>query len=201
MANIELAKVWMTLPDTLSREEMERLLNGANDDSPSGLRDRSMLELLYATGLRVSELLSLKINDVNWHVGYLVVIGKGSKERLVPIGRPALVWLNRYIDRGRQQLLGGKSTQHLFLGRAGNPMSRQAFWKIVKKYVKRAGIMKAIYPHTFRHSFATHLLEGGADLRAVQAMLGHADIATTQVYTHVTRGHLKAVHRKHHPRG
>ncbi len=201
IANIDTAKVWMNIPDTLSRTEMEFLLNQPDCGSPGGLRDKTMLELMYATGLRVSELVSLGMNDIHWQVGYLVAMGKGRKERIVPIGQVALKYLNDYMEKVRPGLAGRHKVNLVFLNRSGNGMTRQGFWKIVKKYAKRAGLEKKVHPHTFRHSFATHLLEGGADLRAVQSMLGHADIATTQIYTHVTGTRLKEIHKKYHPRG
>ena len=201
VAAIELAKVWMHLPDTVNREEMALLLKQPGTKTPLAMRDTAMLELLYATGIRVSELVSLGMGNINWQAGYLVVVGKGSKERIVPIGQTALDCLNRYVEGARRKLAGGRSANTLFLNRSGNGLTRQGFWKIVKKYVRKAGLNKKVYPHTFRHSFATHLLEGGADLRSVQVMLGHADISTTQIYTHVTRERLREIHRKYHPRG
>jgi len=201
VANIELAKAWMHLPDTLSREEMALLLRQPGTKTPLAVRDTAMLELLYATGIRVSELTSLSMSNINWQAGYLIVVGKGNKERIVPIGRMAFDCLNRYIEGSRRKLSKGRSINTIFLNRSGTGLTRQGFWKIVKKYVRKAGLRKKVYPHTFRHSFATHLLEGGSDLRSVQVMLGHADISTTQIYTHVTRGRLKEIHRKYHPRG
>lgn len=201
VATIELAKVWMHLPDTLGREEMSTLLGQPGTKTPLAVRDTAMLELLYATGIRVSELISLGMGNINWQAGYLIVVGKGNKERIVPIGRTAFDCLNRYIKDSRRKLSKGKSVNILFLNRSGAGLTRQGLWKIVKKYVKRAGLHKKVYPHTFRHSFATHLLEGGADLRSVQVMLGHADISTTQIYTHITRERLREIHRKYHPRG
>lgn len=202
VANIGLAKVWMRLPDTLSKEEVEQILSQPDASSPMSIRDRAMLELLYAAGLRVSELVNLNISNINWQVGYLVAVGKGNKERIIPIGNMAYKWLTKYIDEARPQLLKGKtSTDILFTNRFGKKLSRQGFWKIVRQYACRAGLLKKIHPHTFRHSFASHLLEGGADLRSVQTMLGHADISTTQIYTHITREKLKEIHRKYHPRG
>jgi integrase/recombinase XerD len=201
VAHIELARVWMRLPDVLSREEMDLLLAQPGAATPADLRDASMLELLYATGIRVSELIGLTVNSINWQVGYLVAMGKGEKERIVPVGRTAYDRVKRYLDGARPLLLKGAENDHLFLNRSGKGMTRQGFWKIVKKYAAKAGLVKRVHPHTFRHSFASHLLEGGADLRSVQIMLGHADISTTQIYTHVTRERLKEIHRKYHPRG
>jgi integrase/recombinase XerD len=201
VASIELAKVWMHLPDTLNREEMALLLKQPGIKTPLALRDTAMLELLYATGVRVSELVSLGMGNIHWQAGYLIVVGKGNKERIVPNGQTALNCLNRYVAEGRKKLAGGRPSNTLFLNRSGEGLTRQGFWKIIKKYVRKAGLNKKVYPHTFRHSFATHLLEGGADLRSVQVMLGHADISTTQIYTHVTRERLREIHRKYHPRG
>lgn len=200
LANIELAKVWMKLPDTISKEEMKAILEQPGNQSPSAIRNAAMLELLYATGIRVSELINLTLNSINWQVGFLIVMGKGSKERIVPIGKVAYDCVRQYVDDVRPRLTGKKSTNALFLNRFGNKFTRQGFWKIVVRYAKSAGIKKKVYPHTFRHSFASHLLEGGADLRTVQVMLGHSDISTTQIYTHVTRERLKEIHEKFHPR-
>jgi integrase/recombinase XerD len=201
VARVGLAKVWMRLPDTLTREDMNRLLERPPLKTMQGIRDRTMLEVMYATGLRVSELIGLTMNSVNWQVGFLSAFGKGGKERIVPIGKVALELLNRYMEESRPGFRKGKETIALFLTRSGRPFSRQGFWKLLKKYAKEVNMDKKVHPHTFRHSFATHLLEGGADLRAVQIMLGHADISTTQIYTHVTRERLKEIHRKYHPRG
>ncbi|HPC85471.1 MAG TPA: site-specific tyrosine recombinase XerD [Smithellaceae bacterium] len=201
LARIELAKVWMRLPDTVSQEEMNRILSGPDDSTPSGLRDRAMLELLYATGLRVSELAGLTMNSINWQVGFLVVMGKGGKERVVPVGKTAYDCVRRYVDEARPKFVRAKTTDVLFLNRFGRALTRQGLWKIIVRYAQKAGLQKNVHPHTFRHSFASHLLEGGADLRAVQVMLGHSDISTTQIYTHVTRERLKEIHRKYHPRG
>lgn len=201
VANVELARTWIHLPDTLSQEQMNRLLAQPGTAKPSALRDTAMLELLYATGIRVTELITLGMNNINWQVGYLITMGKGSKERIVPIGKSAYNFLKRYVSEARPLLAKGKGTDVLFLNRLGKALTRQGFWKIVRKYVQEAGLQKNVHPHTFRHSFASHLLEGGADLRSVQIMLGHADISTTQIYTHVTRERLKEVHRKFHPRG
>lgn len=201
LANIELAKVWMKLPDTISKEEMKTILAQPGDQSIAAIRNTAMLELLYATGIRVSELINLTMNSVNWQVGFLIVMGKGSKERIVPVGKIAYDCARRYVDEVRPQLMQKKSTDVLFLNRFGKKFTRQGFWKIVVGYAKQAGLQKKVYPHTFRHSFASHLLEGGADLRTVQVMLGHSDISTTQIYTHVTREKLKEIHKKYHPRG
>ncbi|MDD5099510.1 MAG: site-specific tyrosine recombinase XerD [Syntrophales bacterium] len=201
VARIELGRAWMRLPDVLSREEMNLLLAQPGEETPTECRDGAMLELCYATGIRVSELIGLTLNSINWQVGYLVAMGKREKERIVPIGRTANDRVKRYLDGARPLLLKGRDNDRLFLNRSGRGMTRQGFWKIVKKYAAKAGLGKRVHPHIFRHSFATHLLEGGADLRSVQIMLGHADISTTQIYTHVTRERLKEVHRKYHPRG
>jgi integrase/recombinase XerD len=201
LSRIEVARTWMRLPGTLSREEMESLLGQPAEATPAGIRDRAILELLYASGIRVSELTGLTLNRVNRQMGFLVTVGKGRKERIVPVGQSALQWLGRYIEQARPVFLRKKTSSVLFLNRSGEAFSRQGLWKLIKKYARMAGLERKVHPHTFRHSFATHLLEGGADLRSVQVMLGHADISTTQIYTHVTRERLKEVHRKFHPRG
>ncbi len=201
LANIELAKVWMRLPDTISREEMNLILSQPGVETAATLRNSAMLELLYATGIRVSELIGLTMNSINWQVGFLVVMGKGSKERIVPIGKTAYDCTKLYMEQSRPQLMQGKSTDVLFLNRFGGKFTRQGFWKMLVGYAKKSGLHKKVHPHTFRHSFASHLLEGGADLRTVQVMLGHADISTTQIYTHITRERLKEIHQKYHPRG
>jgi integrase/recombinase XerD len=201
VSNIDLAKVWMRLPDTLSREEVNIILEKPDLKTLLGVRDAAMLELMYATGIRVSELVCLTMNNVNWQMGYLIVLGKGSKERIVPIGRTAFECLNTYLEKARPKLRREDTTNIIFLNRSGKGLTRQGFWKILRKYAMKAGLMKKVHPHTFRHSFATHLLEGGADLRSVQVMLGHSDISTTQIYTHVTRERLKDIHKKYHPRG
>lgn len=201
LANIELAKVWMRLPDTISKEEMNLILAQPGMDTAQAMRNSAMLELLYATGIRVSELIGLTMNSINWQVGFLVVMGKGSKERIVPIGKTAYDCVKHYLEQARPQLMQEKSTDILFLTRRGGKFTRQGFWKIVVGYTKKSGLHKKVHPHTFRHSFASHLLEGGADLRTVQVMLGHADISTTQIYTHITRERLKEIHQKFHPRG
>ena len=188
------------LPKTLDVNEIARLLAAPDISDDLGLRDRAMLETLYATGLRVSELISLKTDDVNLKTGFVRCIGKGSKQRVVPIGEIAARLIEQYIDRSRGRLAKGERSEYLFLSNLGRPMSRVRFWMIVKKHGRAAGIRKPITPHTLRHSFATHLLERGADLRSIQEMLGHASIATTEVYTHVTRDHLREVYREAHPR-
>jgi integrase/recombinase XerD len=193
-------KTWMRLPDVLSTQDMNLLLEQPGLSNPAAIRDAAILELMYAAGLRVSELVNLTTNSINWQAGYVVVMGKGRKERIVPVGRSSYDLLRRYVEEGRNDLIKGKSTNFLFLNRSGRLFSRQGLWKLVKKYARMAGLDDKVHPHTFRHTFATHLLEGGADLRAVQVMLGHADISTTQIYTHVTRERLKAVHKKYHPR-
>jgi integrase/recombinase XerD len=201
VAHIQRAKVWMRLPDVLSREEMILLLAQPDTETPAGLRDGSMLELMYATGIRVSELVGLTVNSINWQAGYLVAMGKGEKERIVPVGRTAYDRVKHYMENVRPLLLKGRESIRLFLNRSGKGMTRQGFWKILRKYAAKVGLNNRVHPHTFRHSFASHLLEGGADLRSVQLMLGHADISTTQIYTHVTRERLKEIHEKYHPRG
>ncbi len=206
MLTIDTPKLARTLPDVLNQDEIELILNqpapSARDRRNLWLRDKTVLEVLYATGIRVSELLSLKQADVLADEEIIRVFGKGSKERIVPIGKPALQWIDRYKWEVRVLLQSrGRSQDAIFLNVRGTPMTRMAIWNIVKAYTRKAGIAKEVHPHTFRHSFATHLLEGGADLRAVQEMLGHSDITTTQIYTHVDREYLKEVHRTFHPRG
>jgi len=198
---VELPKSGLKLPEVLSEAEVEALINAPATTSAVGMRDTAMLELIYAAGLRVSELINLKILNVNLEAGFVRVLGKGAKERVVPIGSAARDGIAAYIDVARPRLLKTQVSPYLFVARAGKPMSRQGFWKLIKRYGLRAGITKKISPHMLRHSFASHLLEGGADLRAVQVMLGHVDIATTQIYTHVAQKHLKHLHAKYHPRG
>ena len=198
---IDLPKSGLKLPDVLSVSEVKLLLNTPDTQTPLGLRNAAMIELLYAAGLRVSELVNLKLLDINTEAGFVRVIGKGSKERIVPIGNYAKNIIDRYVKTARSLLLKGGVSHYLFVARAGKPMTRQGFWKLLKQYALQAGIAKKITPHSFRHSFASHLLEGGADLRAVQVMLGHTDISTTQIYTHVAREHLLQMHAKYHPRG
>lgn len=199
---IETLKLARALPDVLSQDEIEAILLQPNVAEDLGKRDRAILETMYATGMRVSELITLKQSGLHPEEQYVLVFGKGSKERLIPIGRSALHWINQYIQTVRGKLSrGGGSHDAVFLNARGTPMSRMAIWNIVRTYALRSGVRKDVHPHTFRHSFATHLLEGGADLRSVQEMLGHSDITTTQIYTHVDREYLKEVHRTFHPRG
>jgi len=200
-ALIDLPKSGLRLPDVLSVEEVKRLLDAPDMTRPAGFRDAAMLEMLYAAGLRVSELIRLKLLDVNLEAGFVRVFGKGARERVVPIGKHARDKLEEYLASFRPQLLKQSSSAYLFVARAGKPMTRQGFWKLLKKYALQADILKTVSPHSLRHSFASHLLEGGADLRTVQIMLGHVDIATTQIYTHVARDQLKKMHRRYHPRG
>lgn len=197
---IRTPKTKRVLPEALSLEDVEKLLSSPDESSPEGIRDKSMLELLYATGIRVSELVELRLNDVNFELGYIIAYGKGSKQRIVPIGEKAKIKLREYLDTSRPKLLKSRTSPHLFVTRLGRKMTRQGFWKIIKAYSRKSGLTKKISPHTLRHSFATHLLERGADLRAIQVMLGHSDISTTQIYTHVERERLKEVHKKYHPR-
>ena len=199
-AHLESPKLEKKLPKVLSVHEVEELLKQPSSTLPAGLRDKAMLELLYATGIRVSELISLNISDVNLDMGYIKCYGKGSKERIVPLGSIAAKCVQEYLGKGRTKLVRTYEEAALFINHHGNRLTRQGFWKIIKKYAQEARIVKDITPHTLRHSFATHLLENGADLRSVQEMLGHADISTTQIYTHVTRNHLKEVYDKTHPR-
>jgi integrase/recombinase XerD len=189
------------LPHTLAPLDVENLLASPKGDSPLAWRDRAMLEIIYATGLRVSELVSLKLGDLQMDVGYLTAFGKRSKQRIVPLGEAAILSLQEYLQNGRPGLDKQRGSLFVFLNRSGEGLTRQGFWKIIKRRALEAGITQSITPHTMRHSFATHLLENGADLRSVQAMLGHADISTTQIYTHVTRERLRKMHAQHHPRG
>src|SRR3989338_3066631 len=197
---IESPKLWKKLPSTLNLNEVEALLDAPNIRDLMEMRDKACLELMYATGMRVSELVNLKMDDINMGVGFAKCFGKGSKERIVPFGKKAKESLERYLEKSRPQFLKKKISNFLFLRRGGAKMSRQTFWKIIKKYVKIAKIKKKVTPHSLRHSFATHILERGADLRIVQEMLGHADISTTQIYTHVSKDRLKSIHQKFHPR-
>ena len=198
---LESPKVAKTLPEILTLKEIEQILEQPNLQTPLGTRDRAMLEMLYATGMRVSELTQLPIHQVNLEGGYVLLYGKGSKERIVPLGTEAMKWVTVYLKTARGILSKGKESPSLFINRSGKGMSRQRLWKSLKDYAQRAGLRKRITPHLLRHSFASHLLERGADLRSVQMMLGHADISTTQIYTHVTGERLKKVHKQYHPRG
>lgn len=197
---LDAPKLGRRLPGLLDGGEVERLLNAPGEDGPRGIRDRAMLYTMYAAGLRISELVGLKLGELQLDGGYVTPYGKGDKRRLVPLAGPACEAVARYLDEVRPKW-ARESEPHVFLTSRKKPMTRQAFWKIVKKYALKAGLRQSLKPHELRHSFATHLLQGGADLRAVQAMLGHADISTTQIYTHVTGDHLKRTHAKYHPRG
>jgi integrase/recombinase XerD len=197
---IESPKLWKKIPQTLSLNEVDSLLSQPNIRDTQGIRDRAILETLYATGMRVSEAVNLKVDSLNMDIGFLRCIGKGSKERVIPLGRKAIISLKRYLDIARPKLLKRKESEFLLLNRSGKKISRQSLWKIIKKYARQARIKKPIRPHILRHSFATHLLERGADLRSVQEMLGHANISTTQIYTHINKERLKTIHRLFHPR-
>jgi integrase/recombinase XerD len=199
--DLESPKMVRTLPETLTVQDVEKLLDQPDPRSPLGIRDRAMLEILYATGMRVSELVHLPMNQLNLEGGYVLLYGKGSKERAVPLGQEAMNRVMLYLKTARGRFVKKTESPFLFIDRSGTEMSRQGFWKTLKRYGQRAGIRKRITPHLLRHSFATHLLERGADLRSVQMMLGHEDISTTQIYTHVTGERLKKVHEKYHPRG
>ena len=194
-------KIPRSLPKSLSEDEVEKLLNAPDAEQLLGLRDRAMLETLYATGLRVSELVALKVSEVSLDMGVVRVTGKGDKTRLVPLGEEALDWITRYLREARPMLLDGQLADAMFVTQRGDGMTRQAFWYLIKRYAVLAGIAKHMSPHVLRHAFATHLLNHGADLRVVQMLLGHADISTTQIYTHVARERLKLLHAQHHPRG
>ena len=198
---IDTPKLPRNLPKTLSEADVELLLNAPDTQTPLGLRDRTMLEVLYATGLRVSELVSLRITQVSMDMGVVRVMGKGSKERLVPLGEVALDWLRRYLAGGRAVLLGRQTCDAMFVTARADAMTRQMFWYLIKKHARQGGLQTPLSPHTLRHAFATHLLNHGADLRVVQMLLGHTDISTTQIYTHVARERLKTLHKHHHPRG
>jgi len=200
MENLKAPRAFKALPRYLTGPQVEALLAAPDPDTPLGLRDRAMLEVLYATGLRVSELIGLRAADLDMHVGIVTCFGKGSKERLVPLGEIAVAWVRRYLAEVRSLLAGPRSPTALFLSRRGGRLSRMGVWGIVRRHAVTAGVERTLTPHVLRHSFATHLLEGGADLRAVQAMLGHSDISTTQIYTHVTRERLRQVYDKFHPR-
>jgi len=198
---VQFPKLWKKLPEVLSLSEVENLLNGPNIKDIIGLRDKAILELMYATGMRVSELIKLELNSIDLDLGIVRCEGKGNKERILPLGSKASQILLKYLGRSRPHLGKSNTSANLFLTRLGKGISRQSAWKIIKKYTSSCKIKKNVTPHTFRHSFATHMLERGADLRIVQELLGHADISTTQVYTHMNRDRLKALHKKYHPRG
>ncbi len=198
---IDTPRIGRPLPDTLSEKEVEKLLAAPDTSEPIGLRDRAMLELLYACGLRVSELVGLTHEQLNLTQGVVRLVGKGRKERLVPLGEEAVDWLERYLETGRPVHVVAQDDAHVFLSRRGRGMTRQAFWYRMREYAVKSGISKHLSPHTLRHAFATHLLNHGADLRVVQMLLGHSDLSTTQIYTHVARERLKDLHAKHHPRG
>ena len=198
---IDSPKIGRPLPKSLTEEQVEKLLQSPDVATHYGLRDRAMLETLYATGLRVSELVGLTLSQVSLTQGVVRVIGKGDKERLVPMGEEAISWISRYLAEGRPRLVRSRSTDALFATARGGPMTRQAFWHNLKVHTRTAGIQTALSPHTLRHAFATHLLNHGADLRVVQMLLGHADLSTTQIYTHVAQARLKSLHEMHHPRG
>ncbi len=199
-SQIRTPKMKKSIPGVISLEDVERVLASPNESTPEGIRDLAMLEVLYATGIRVSELIWLKLNDVNFEMGFVIVYGKGSKERIVPIGGQAQEKLRTYMELSRPLLLKSRDSKELFVTRRAKAMTRQGFWKLIKNYALKSGITKQISPHTMRHSFATHLLERGADLRTIQIMLGHSDISTTQIYTHVENERLKEIHKKYHPR-
>ncbi|MGH8678136.1 MAG: site-specific tyrosine recombinase XerD, partial [Burkholderiales bacterium] len=198
---VEAPKLPRGLPKSLTEEDVQALLNAPDITRALGLRDRAMLETLYASGLRVSELVGLKISQVDRNGGVVRILGKGAKERLVPLGEEALDWIWQYLAGARPQLLNGRGADALFVTARAHAMTRQAFWNLIKRYAATSGIRKALSPHTLRHAFATHLLNHGADLRVVQMLLGHSDISTTQIYTHVARERLKQLHARHHPRG
>jgi len=198
--DIESPKVWKSLPKVLSIEEVDSLLSQPDLSIPLGIRDKAMLEVLYATGLRASELTTLELGHLSLELGYLNCVGKGSKVRVVPLGRSAVAYLETYLKSARNQILQGKASPFVFVTRRGEKMSRQVFWKLTRDYGRKANIRTELKPHLLRHSFATHLLQRGADLRSVQLMLGHADISTTQIYTHIVKERLKSLYSRHHPR-
>ncbi|TNF88447.1 MAG: tyrosine recombinase, partial [Gammaproteobacteria bacterium] len=201
-ALISAPRIHRSLPQTLGENEVEMLLQAPELESPYGLRDRCMLELMYSSGLRVSELVGLQLNQVNTNLGLVRLIGKGNKERVVPVGEEALHWLSRYLQQGRPELQKtGSVNDMLFLSSRGTGISRQAFWQNIKKYLLKAGVKTVFSPHSLRHAFATHLLNHGADLRTVQMLLGHSSLSTTQIYTHIAQERLAAIHAEHHPRG
>ena len=198
---VDMQKPPLPLPKVMTEEEVEDLLAAPDANRPLGLRDKTMLEVLYATGLRVSELVNLPLGSLNLQIGYLRVMGKGRKERLVPLGDAAVEWLQKYLDETRPVILKRKASAAVFVTNRAGPMTRQHFHLLIDRYAKKVGIQRKVSPHVLRHSFATHLLEHGADLRAVQEMLGHVDLSTTEIYTHINRERLKKIHHKHHPRG
>ncbi|MDI1229733.1 MAG: site-specific tyrosine recombinase XerD [Methylobacter sp.] len=200
-ALIESPHIGQLLPTSLSEKDVELLLAAPEVTNTLGFRDRAMLEMLYATGLRVSELVNLKFEQISFRQGVVRIIGKGNKERLVPVGEEAMSWLEDYMNQARKTLLGERQCDYLFVTNRADGMTRQAFWHIIKRHAKKAGINKELSPHTLRHAFATHLLNHGADLRVVQLLLGHSDLSTTQIYTHIARERLKELHAKYHPRG
>ena len=200
-AQIAMPKIGRALPQSLTEEEVEALLAAPLVSEPLGHRDRAMLEVLYATGVRVSELINLKMSQINLNQGVLRIVGKGDRERLIPLGDEAQDWVKEFVEGPRIEILLERQTDYLFPTRRGDRMTRQAFWHIIKRYAKKAGVKKKLSPHTVRHAFATHLLNNGADLRVVQLLLGHSDVSTTQIYTHVARERMKELHSRHHPRG
>ena len=200
-AQIAMPKIGRSLPKSLSEEEVDALLNAPEVTDPLGNRDRTMLEVLYATGLRVSELVNLRASQVNLNQGVIRVVGKGNRERLIPLGEEAVRWLTEFFRGPRLEILLERQTDYMFPTRRGDRMTRQAFWHIIKRYAHKGGVQKGLSPHTLRHAFATHLLNHGADLRVVQMLLGHSDLSTTQIYTHVARERMKELHAQHHPRG
>jgi len=193
-------KLWKRIPEVLSMQEVKSIIDAAYPRNWQGIRDRAIIELMYASGMRVSELVNLKVSDLNLDIGFVRCLGKGQKERIIPIGKSAILAIRRYSNKARVKLAKKDTSSFLFLSRIGKKISRQSIWKIIKKYARIAKIKKDIKPHTLRHSFATHLLERGADLRSVQEMLGHSDISTTQIYTHVNKDRLKSIHKQFHPR-
>ncbi len=197
---IDSPKLWKKIPDALSLNEVEALISQPDTRDRQGIRDKAFLETLYATGMRVSEIANLKVDSINMDIGFVRCIGKGNKERIIPLGKKAIDCIKKYMETARKKFLGKKESEFLFISRLGKKISRQSFWKIIKKYARQAKIKKTIKPHTLRHSFATHLLERGADLRSVQEMLGHSNISTTQIYTHINKDRLKSIHKMFHPR-